>query len=76
MRMIKCNILSSINDDTKKHFDIYYTAFQNNELIIDSKLLIKGAKEIMEAGQDLLYPNRDILYLHFLYDYLYNSSNQ
>jgi hypothetical protein len=52
-------------------FDMYYRAYQNNESVRNSELIFNGAKEIIQAGQNVSYQNRDILYIFFLYDYLY-----
>jgi hypothetical protein len=54
-------------------FDMYYRAYQNNNHIKNSELILDGAREIIKAGQDIFYTNRDILYLFYIYDRLYIS---
>jgi len=60
---------NSIN--IKNIFDLYYKAYQNNDMK-NSELILDGLREIIQAGQNVSYPNRDILYIFYLYDYLYS----
>ena len=59
------------NTNITNIFDLWYTSFQNNESPRNSELVLSLGMEIVQAGNNLSYPNRDILYIHYLYDYLY-----
>jgi hypothetical protein len=59
------------SNNIKNIFDMYYRAYQNNESVRNSELIFNGVKEIIQAGKNVSYPNRDILYIFYLYDYLY-----
>ena len=52
-------------------FNTWYDIFQNDEPPGDSQLTQNLAFEYVEAGSNLNYPNRDLLFLHSLYDSLY-----
>jgi tetratricopeptide (TPR) repeat protein len=65
---------SNVKDNStniKNIFDINYRAFQNNESIRTSELIFSAAREIAQAGQNIIYLNRDILYIFYLYEHLY-----
>jgi hypothetical protein len=59
------------NINIKTIFDLFYKAYQNNDMK-NSELIFDGLREIIQAGQNISYPNRDILYIFYLYDNLYS----
>jgi hypothetical protein len=61
-------------DNINSIFEMYYQAYQNNESLRDSELIINGAREIINAGQNISYQNRDVLYIFYLYDIFYSRA--
>jgi hypothetical protein len=53
------------------YFDLWYTIFQNNESPSKSDLLKNITREYNLAGYNLSYINRDLIYLHYLYNNLF-----
>ena len=54
-------------------FDSWYALFQNNVSPTNSELALNLGREYVQAGNNLSYANRDLIYLHQLYDELYTS---
>ena len=54
-------------------FDSLYETFQNNESPHGSIAAFNVAREIVLAGKDLSYVNRDLIYGLYLYDTLFSS---
>jgi tetratricopeptide (TPR) repeat protein len=52
-------------------FDYWYQVFQNNESPRNSSLVRDLSIEYYEAANDTAYINRDLIYLHSLYDELF-----
>jgi hypothetical protein len=53
-------------------FNMYFKAFQNEELIGNLEFSAGASNEMIKASQDVSYPNRDLLYIHHLYLFLYS----
>jgi hypothetical protein len=51
-------------------FDLWYELFQSNERNSESVSYL--GREYVQAGNNLTYTNRDLIYLHQLYDSLYS----
>jgi tetratricopeptide (TPR) repeat protein len=59
------------NENVMFFFDYWYQIFQNNESPRNSDLARSLAIEYIQAANDTEYMNRDLIYLHQLYDQLY-----
>jgi hypothetical protein len=59
------------NENAMFLFDYWYQTFQNNESPRNSSLLIDLSREYFLAANNTAYINRDLIYLHQLYDQLY-----
>jgi hypothetical protein len=59
------------NENVMYLFDNWYQLFQNNESPRNSNLLRSLSMEYVQAANNTAYINRDLLYLHQLYDNLF-----
>jgi hypothetical protein len=59
------------NENVMFLFDYWYYAFQDNDSPRNSNLVINLAMEYAKAAKSEAYINRDLIYLHQLYDQLY-----
>lgn len=63
----------SNNRNVIQLFDLLYRTFQNNELPHGSTSVSNIVREIVQAGNNLSYINRDLIYGFYLYDKMFSS---
>jgi hypothetical protein len=61
------------NRNILSFFDDWYYIFQGNESPRNTDSIISLAMEYYEAANDTSYINRDLIYLHQLYDHLFSA---